>query len=129
MQEKKTVTSLLGEMKNDISSYVVNTLKLGKLESYEKISKGSGTFLFILLMLFFGFLFLSFLLFALGFYLSESVFNCYWKGFGVIAGALLLIVLVLFLFKNVIKRNTTNSVVKFLMRKEEHEVDLSKIEQ
>lgn len=129
MQEKKTVTSLLGEMKSDISSYVVNTLEIGKLEGYEKISKGSASVSFILLIFFLGFLFLGFFLFTLGFYLSESIFNCYWKGFGVVAGVLLLILFVLFFCKKVIKRNITNSVVSFLMKKEENEVDFSKIKQ
>ncbi len=129
MQEKKTVTSLLGEMKSDISSYVVNTLGIAKLEAYEKISKGSATISFILLMFILGFQFLGFLFFTLGFYLSESVFDSFWKGFGVVAGLLLLILFVLFLFKNVIKRNITNSVVSFLMKKEDNEVDFSKIKQ
>ena len=123
MQEKKTVTSLLGEMKSDISSYVVNTLEIGKLEGYEKISKGSATISFILLVFILGFQFLGFLLLALGFYLSESVFDSFWKGFGVVAGVLLLILFVLFLLKNVIKRNITNSVVSFLMTKDDNEVD------
>lgn len=123
MQEKKTVTSLLGEMKSDISSYVVNTLEIGKLEGYEKISKGSATVSFILLVFILGFQFLGFLLLALGFYLSESVFDSFWKGFGVVAGVLLLILFVLFLLKNVIKRNITNSVVSFLMTKDDNEVD------
>lgn len=129
MQEKKTITSLLGEMKSDISSYVVNTLGIAKLEGYEKISKGSATISFILLMFILGFQFFGFLFFALGFYLSESVFGSFWKGFGVVAGLLLLILFVLFLFKNVIKRNITNSVVSFLMKKEDNEVDFSKIKQ
>ncbi len=129
MQEKKTVTSLLEEMKSDISSYVVNTLGIAKLEGYEKISKGSATISFILLMFILGFQFLGFLFFTLGFYLSESVFDSFWKGFGVVAGLLLLILFVLFLFKNVIKRNITNSVVSFLMKKEDNEVDFSKIKQ
>ncbi len=129
MQQEKTVTSLIGEMKNDISSFVVNTLEIGKLESFEKISKGSSSISFWILMLFFIFQFLGLLFFTLGFYLSEAVFDSFWKGFGVVTGVLLIIIVVLVLCKKSIKKSITNSVVSFLMKKEEDDVDFSNVKQ
>ncbi len=122
--EEKTVTSLFEEMKNDVANFVVNTIEIGKLEGYEKISKASATISFLIILLFFVFLCLGLAFFTLGFYLSE-VFDSFWKGFGATTGGLLLIVVILVLIKTSVKKAITNSVISFLLRKEDDDVDFS----
>lgn len=124
--EEKTVTSLFEEMRSDVKNYVINTLEIGKLQGYEKISKGSATISFLIVLLFFVFQFLGLLLFTLGFYLSEAVFDSFWKGFGVVSAGLLVVVIILISIKKFIQKGITNSVIKFLLKTEDDEVDFRK---
>ena len=125
MEEKKAST-LFEEMKDDVSNYVTNTIELTKLQAYEKISKGSATISFLIVLLFFVFQFLGLLLFTLGFYLSEAVFDSFWKGFGVVSAGLLVVVIILISMKKFIQKGITNSVIKFLLKTEDDEVDFRK---
>ncbi|MGI6046904.1 MAG: phage holin family protein [Petrimonas sp.] len=119
--EDKTVTGLFDEMKSDVTSYVTNTIEIVKLDSFEKISKGAATITFVLVMLGILFLTLAVAFITLGFYLGD-VLESTWKGFGVVALGAILILLILLLVKKAFKKSITNSVVKFLTRKEDEEV-------
>jgi membrane protein implicated in regulation of membrane protease activity len=116
MEEKK-VSTLFEDIRDDVSSYITGTIELGKLEVYEKISIGSaataygliiaGAFLFA-----FVFVFVT-----VAFYLAE-ILHSTWMGFGIVAAAAILSVLIMLLLRKAIKRMITNRVVSFLMKKD-----------
>ncbi|MDR0334146.1 MAG: phage holin family protein [Dysgonamonadaceae bacterium] len=119
MEEKKAST-LFEEMRDDVSSYITGTIELGKLEVYEKISTGSaatayGVFIGGVSLFAFVFVFV-----AIAFYLAD-ILGSTWMGFGVVAGAAILIVLLMLLLKKSIKGAIANSVAKFLMKKDNKE--------
>ncbi|MDO5523325.1 MAG: phage holin family protein [Bacteroidia bacterium] len=122
--EDKTVTGLFDEIKNDVTNYVTNTIGIVKLETYEKASKATAISAYTLFLMGFVFLILVLALFTLGFYLAD-VFDSNWKGFGVVTLITIVITLVLLLAKKPITNSIINTVIKFLQRKEDEEVNYS----
>ncbi|HHT29063.1 phage holin family protein [Petrimonas mucosa] len=119
--EDKTVTGLFEEMKSDVTSYVTNTIEIVKLEAFEKLSKGAASTAITLFLAGFTFLILSLALLTLGFYLAD-VFESNWKGFGIVTLGAIVFTLVLLLIKKPLKNSIINSVIRFLVRKEDEEV-------
>jgi len=119
--EDKTVTGLFEEMKSDVTSYVTNTIEIVKLEAFEKLSKGAASTAITLFLAGFTFLILSLALLTLGFYLAD-VFESNWKGFGIVTLGAIAFTLVLLLIKKPLKNSIINSVIRFLVRKEDEEV-------
>lgn len=119
--EDKTVTGLFDEIKNDVTSYVTNTIGIVKLEAFEKASKATAIAAYTLFLLSFVFLVLVLALFTLGFYLAE-VLASNWKGFGVVALVTIVITLILVLAKKPLTNSIINTVIRFLQRQDDEEV-------
>ena len=119
--EDKTVTGLFEEIKSDVTNYVTNTIEIVRLETFEKVSKGTATTAFSLFLAGLIFMILALGLLTFGFYLGD-VFGSNWKGFGVVTLGSIVISLVLLLVKKPLKNSIINSVISFLLRKEDEEV-------
>lgn len=119
--EDKTVTGLFEEIKSDVTNYVTNTIEIVRLETFEKVSKGTATTAFSLFLAGLIFMILALGLLTLGFYLGD-VFGSNWKGFGVVTLGSIVITLVLLLVKKPLKNSIINSVISFLLRREDEEV-------
>lgn len=117
MEEKK-VTTLFEEMRDDVTNYITNSLELGKLAAFEKISKGSSNISFFIVVGVVAFIALFFLLVTLALYLGQLLANM-WAGFGIVAIAMLLTFFVLILAKKSFKNSVTNKVVRFLMEQDD----------
>lgn len=117
MEEKK-VSTLFEEMRDDISNYFTDTLELGKLEAYEKISLGSSMFLYFLIFSATAMIALLLILLTVGLFLG-NLFNSLWFGFGTVALLALLLLILLRFFKEPLKKRFTNNIVRFLMKKED----------
>ena len=113
MEEKK-VSTLFEEMKYDLSDYVSNRLRLLKLNTYSKTSKGGAALLYsiaaILLILFA----LNLVFITLAIYLGE-VLKSMSLGFAIVALFAVLIVIVIIMARKSIKNSLTNSIVSSLM--------------
>lgn len=119
--EDKTVTGLFEEIKSDVTNYVTNTIEIVRLETFEKVSKGTATTAFSLFLAGLIFMILALGLLTFGFYLGD-VFGSNWKGFSVVTLGSIVITLVLLLVKKPLKNSIINSVISFLLRKEDEEV-------
>ena len=100
---------------------MTNTIEIVKLEAFEKLSKGAASTAITLFLAGFTFLILSLALLTLGFYLAD-VFESNWKGFGIVTLGAIVFTLVLLLIKKPLKNSIINSVIRFLVRKEDEEV-------
>lgn len=117
MEEKK-VSTLFEDMRDDVTNYITNSLELGKLTAYEKISKGSSNISYFIVVGVVIFLTVFLLLITLALYLGQILGNM-WAGFGIVSVALLLILLILVLAKKSLKKTVTNRVVNFLMEQDD----------
>lgn len=116
--EEKNISTLFEEMKSDVSNYINNRIKLAKLEAFEKGSKAganAGYGLILAVCIFWG---LFFALITLALYLS-GILGSYTVGFGITAGGILFIVLILLLAGKAIKGSITNKIISQL-NKEPH---------
>lgn len=116
--EDKKMSALFEEMKDDVSNYVTNTFELGKLEVYEKLSIGSAVITFYLVVAGVSLFALLFVFITLALYLAE-VLQSLWMGFGIVTLAAVLLVLILLLAKKPFKKGITNSIIRFLMKRDE----------
>lgn len=121
MEEKK-VSTLLEEMKNDISNFVSSSLELGKLEMYEKVSLGSATIIYGLVVAGIALSAFFFTLVTAALYLGELL-GSLWMGFGIVALFSILIMLIIILLKKYFKNNITNGVIRFLMSQDDNDKD------
>ena len=119
MEEKK-VSTLFEEMKDDISSYFADTLELGKLEAFEKISLGSSMFLYFLIFSATAMIALLLILLTAGLLLGNLLGEP-WYGFATVALVALLLLIILRFFKEPLKKRFTNNIVRFLMKKEDRD--------
>lgn len=116
--EEKTANSLFEEMKKDVSSYVKNTIELGKLEVFEKMSKGSSILAYVMIILFLGLFALSLVLITVAFYIAQLLQST-WQGFGIVALITIGIVVLVVVFKDRLKSRVANAVVAFLMESDD----------
>lgn len=101
-----------------IKDYATKRLDLIKLEATEKSAKATGSIVFFALVVFFGILLVMFSFIGFGIWLGMYLGN-YAYGFLSIAGVLLLIVLILFLFKNSITSSIMNKVIGAIFNNED----------
>lgn len=90
--------------KRDVTQYVDLRLSYLKLEGIEVFSSISSKLITVVFGLFFGVIFITFLLFALAFFLGEILGANYW-GFLIVSGIFLLFALLFFLFRKYILQN------------------------
>ncbi|MDD3788272.1 MAG: phage holin family protein [Petrimonas sp.] len=112
--EEKTASTLFEEFKDDVSSYIRDTVQLSKLEAFEKIGVGSSVIAYSLILMFFALFALATLFVTLGFYLAELLQST-WQGFGIVSAATILIVIILLFAKKSLTKFFTNRVIEFLM--------------
>ncbi len=117
MEEKK-VSTLFEEMRDDVSHFITNTLELGKLEAYEKISLSASAIIYGLVLGGVALFALLFILITAGFYLGE-VLESTWAGLGIVAAFTLLIFLIILFIGKPFKKKFTNRVVRFLMENDD----------
>ncbi|MDR1517680.1 MAG: phage holin family protein [Dysgonamonadaceae bacterium] len=117
MEEKKAST-LFEEMKDDVSSYVQNTIELAKLEAFEKLAKGSAMAAHNLILLFISLFLLLLVFVTAGLYLGQLLQNL-WMGFGIVSLFNLLLLLIILSVGKKMKSSITNRVIAFLMEKDD----------
>lgn len=117
MEEKK-VSEFFEEIKGDVSTYVADTVEYAKLEVYEKVSLSSAVVTYGLLLAGVSLFAFLFIFVSLGFYLAELL-QSDWQGFGIVALAAIVIVLLLLLIGKSLKNTITNAMVRFLMKKDD----------
>ena len=113
MEEKK-VSTLFEEMKDDLSGYVSNRLKLLKLETYAKVSKTSALLGYGLIIVLLALFAMSLVLITIAIYLGELLHSMS-LGFAIVSLFTIVIVAVIILTKKSIKNGLTNIIVSFLM--------------
>lgn len=124
MEEKK-VSTLFEEMRDDVSQFITNTLELGKLEAYEKISLSASAIIYGLVLVGTALFALLFIFVTAGLYLGEVLQNP-WAGFGIVAAFTVLIFLIILLIGKPFKKKFTNRVVRFLMENDDKDEKNSK---
>ncbi|MBN2664668.1 MAG: phage holin family protein [Bacteroidales bacterium] len=90
--------------KRDITQYIDLRLDYLKLEGIEVFSNISSKLITVIFGLFFGVIFITFLLFALAFFLGEILGANYW-GFLIVSGIFLLFALLFFVFRKLLLQN------------------------
>jgi len=119
-EENKNLNTLLGEIKQELLSYINARIKLLKFASYEKVSKsvsfmGYGLIVFIILSIF-----LFFILLGTAFFIGELLGSMA-KGFGIMAVFSLLVLAIIFIFRKNIKRAILYKTINFLRKVEADE--------
>ena len=117
MEEKK-VSTLFEEMKDDLSGYVSNRLKLLKIQTYAKTSKTSALLGYGVIIIFSILLTLCMVLTTLAIYLGELLESMS-LGFAIVSLFTILIVVVVILTRKSIKNKLTNIIVSLLMDDDE----------
>ena len=117
MEEKK-VSTLFEEMKDDLSGYISNRLKLLKLQTYSKTSKTSALLGYGIIIIFSVLLALCMVLTTLALYLGELLESMS-LGFAIISVLTILIVVVVILARKSIQNKLTNIMVSLLMDDDE----------
>ena len=113
MEEKK-VSTLFEEMKEDLSEYVSNRLRLFKIQTYSKTSKTAGLLLYSTIAILLILLALNLVFITLALYLGD-VLNSMPLGFAIVSLFTLLIVIIVIMVRKSIKNGLTNIIVSFLM--------------
>ncbi len=117
MEEKK-VSTLFEEIKDDLSVYISNRLKLLKLQTYAKTSKTSALLGYGIIIIFSVLLALCMVRTTLALYLGELLESMS-LGFAIVSVLTILIVVVVILTRKSIKNRLTNIVVSLLMDDDE----------
>ncbi|RNC64067.1 phage holin family protein [Proteiniphilum sp. X52] len=117
MEEKK-VSTLFEEMRDDISNFISSSLELAKLEVYEKVSLGSASISYGLIIAWIALVALFFALVTAALYLAELL-ESLWAGFGIVSAFSILVLLIMLLLKKRFNRKISNGVVRFLMAQDD----------
>ncbi len=103
--------------KRDITQYVDLKLDYLKLDAIESFSEITSKLIIALFSIFIGIIFVTFLLFALAFFLGDVLGQNYW-GFLIVSGIFLLLALLFISFRRVILENTiVNALISSLFQK------------
>lgn len=101
-----------------IKNYIQDQITLAKLEVVERIGKAIGAVVFLLIVLVFALFLFTFLCFAGAYWLSVC-FDSYTFGFLAMAGVLLILLLLFFIFKKGIQNIVVNIVISAAMTDKE----------
>ena len=113
MEEKK-VGTLFEEMKDDLSDYVSNRLRLFKLQTYAKSSKSAAALIYTIVAILLLMFALNFVFITLALYLGQ-ILGSMPLGFGIVALFSILIVVIIIMTRKSIRRGLTNKIVSSLM--------------
>jgi len=110
---KKSAEEVIGELKDDISTYAELKLELIKLNAYEQAGKVLAVLSYGLLLFALVATAVLFILLTLGFILSEWLHSTI-AGFGIVAALYLIQIVVLILYRNRIRRKIMNIIISAL---------------
>ena len=110
---KKSAEEVLGELKEDISTYAELKLELIKLNAYEQVGKVLAVLSYGLLLFALAATAVLFILLTLGFLLSEWLHSTI-AGFGIVAALYLIQIAVLILNRHRIRRKIMNIIISAL---------------
>ena len=110
---KKSAEEVIGELKDDISTYAELKLELIKLNAYEQAGKVLAVLSYGLLLFALVATAVLFILLTLGFILSEWLHSTI-AGFGIVAALYLTQIVVLILYRNRIRRKIMNIIISAL---------------
>lgn len=113
MEEKK-VSTLFEEMKDDLSGYVSNRLRLFQLQTYSKTSKGGAFLIYTIIAILLILFALNFVFITLALYLGE-ILGSMSLGFAIVSLFSILVVAIIIMKRKSIKRGLTNMIVSSLM--------------
>jgi len=113
MEEKK-VSTLFEEMKDDLSGYISNRLKLLKLQTYIKTSKVVGLLTYGLIIILLMLLALIMVFTTLAIYLGELLESMS-LGYAIVSLFAILIVIIVIFARKSIRNKFTNIMVSSLM--------------
>jgi hypothetical protein len=119
MEEKK-VSTLFEEMKDDLSDYISNRLRLFKLRTYSKTSKSGATLLYSIVAILLILFALNLILITLAIYLGQ-VLNSMSLGFAIVTLFTIIIVAIIIMARKSIQRSLTNIIVSILMDDDDKE--------
>ncbi|NLC48983.1 MAG: phage holin family protein [Bacteroidales bacterium] len=109
MEEKK-VSTLFEEMKDDLSEYVSNRLRLFKLQTYAKTSKGGAALIFTIIAILLILFAINFVFITVALYLGE-ILESMSLGFAIVALFSIIVVGIIIMKRKSIRRGLTNMIV------------------
>jgi len=113
----KSLNILLDQLKVELLSYINKRLRLFKLEAYEKSSIAVSKIGYSLIFLIIIAVMLFFFLFALAFFIGELIGSIA-AGFGILALASLVTLVIVKLFAKDIRRSLLNKTINFIRKVE-----------
>ena len=120
LMEEKKVSTLFEEMKDDLSDYISNRLRLFKLRTYSKTSKSGATLLYSIVAILLILFALNLILITLAIYLGQ-VLNSMSLGFAIVTLFTIIIVAIIIMARKSIQRSLTNIIVSILMDDDDKE--------
>lgn len=112
--EDKKVSTLFEEMKDDVSDYVSNRLRLFKLQTYAKTSKSGASLIYTITAILLVLFAINFVFITLAIYLGE-VLESMSLGFAIVSLFSIIVVIIIIMARKSIRSGLTNIIVSFLM--------------
>ena len=113
MEEKK-ISTLFEEMKDDLSEYVSNRLRLFKLQTYAKTSKGGASLIYSIIAILLTLFAINFVFITIALYLGE-ILESMSLGFGIVALFSIIVIGIIIMKRKTIRRGLTNMIVSSFM--------------
>ena len=101
MSQPDNLGSFFAQNKSLLKEYLETRMEIYRLQSVRLFAQSAGLFVWVLLSLFLGFLFLMFGGMMVAFWFS-NMFHSYVKGFGMVTLLILLVIVLLTLFRKVL---------------------------
>jgi predicted membrane protein len=117
MSQPETLGSFFADSKTLLKEYLETRLDIYRLQSLRMFAKSAGLFVWLLLSLFLAFLFLLFGGMMVAFWFS-GIFHSQVKGFGLVAGLILLIFVLLAIFRRAL---FVEPVIQLIIQKTQEE--------
>ena len=113
MEEKK-VGTLFEEMKDDLSDYVSNRLRLFQLQTYSKTSKGGAALIYTIVAILLLLFAINFVFITIAIYLGE-ILESMSLGFAIVSLFSILVVAIIIIKRKSIRSGLTNKIISSLM--------------
>ncbi len=113
MEEKK-VSTLFEEMKDDLSEYVSNRLRLFKLQTYSKTSKSGASLIYTIIAILLILFAINLVFITIAIYLGE-ILESMSLGFAIVSLFAVIVVAIIIKARKRIRSNLTNRIVSSLM--------------
>ena len=120
--EEENKHAFFSTAQDQLESYVQDRLLLIKLQATEKSAKLIGVLTAVLLIALLSFFVLFFVSIMAGYFFSSKLGSLY-AGFGIVTGIYAILLIILMARKKYLEKFVTNTVVKVLFDKTDHEND------